>query len=164
MACLPTSDRPRAICRVVLLRSMPNRCFFRVQDAGPGVVASGGRGRSLQIGFTGVGGPITSVVINGVTGTDLTGAAVKTGQAIDYSFLNASTILNGTPETITGRFTFDSLTEIEYFAIIRLTGAGPYAGEYDYDTNKEVPLTSSTHLACSSPLPTICHHPALIPS
>ena len=115
--------------------------ILHLQDPGPGVVGTSAFG-TLQIGFTAVGGavgdqtPITSIMIGGVTGTDLTGAAVKVGQAVEYSFLNASTILNGTPETITGNFIFDSLTDIEYFANIRLTGSSPYAGESEYDAEQ----------------------------
>ena len=76
---------------------------------------------------------IKSTVGAGVTGTDLTGGAVAAGFPLEYTFADASTVLNGTPETITGHFGFDPLTLIQYGADIQLTGGGPYAGSYAYD-------------------------------
>jgi len=87
--------------------------------AGSGVNAGG-----LQISFGNIlpsgARPVASVVINGVTGTNPTGDAVTTGMASDYHFLNASTVLNGKTESIDGFFTFDPLTDVEYFAQIAL--------------------------------------------
>jgi hypothetical protein len=95
-------------------------------------LAAGG----LQMSFNGLGSGtnpvVTSVKINGVTGTDPTGVAVVTGRAIDYTFSNASAVLNGKSESITGYFTFDPLTDIEYIAILSLNGL---AG-YDFDAEQ----------------------------
>src|SRR5271167_540751 len=110
------------------------------------VVAEGPGGSLIQIGFANnsstIGGtvPITSVAItsNGTTVTDSapTGVAVVTGHAVDYTFSNASTVLNGTPESITGSFVFDPLTLIEYIAFVQFTGPAPYSGELYYDTEQ----------------------------
>jgi len=40
----------------------------------------------------------------------VTGGAVVAGYALDYAFHNASAVINGIPETITGDFGFDPLT------------------------------------------------------
>jgi hypothetical protein len=56
-----------------------------------------------------------------------------TGQALQYDFVDASTVLNGEPEAITGDFRSDHSTHIEYGAQIQLTGPAPYAGLYGFD-------------------------------
>jgi hypothetical protein len=58
--------------------------------------------------------PLASVEINGVTDAAPTGVAVAVATPIHYVFENASTVLRGTPESITGGFTFDPLTLVEY--------------------------------------------------
>jgi hypothetical protein len=58
--------------------------------------------------------PLASVEIGGVTDAAPTGVAVAVATPIHYVFSNASTVLNGTPESITGGFTFDPLTLVEY--------------------------------------------------
>lgn len=91
---------------------------------------------SLQITFTSDFSSVVSIkstVGAGITGTDPTGGSVATGFPQQYTFADASTVLNGTPETITGHFGFDPLTLIQYGADIQLTGGGPYAGSYVYD-------------------------------
>jgi hypothetical protein len=60
------------------------------------------------------------------------------GYALDYAFHNASAVVEGTRETITGDFGFDPLTLIQYGADIQLTG-GLYAGEYIYDAELSGP-------------------------
>ena len=76
---------------------------------------------------------IKSTVGAGITGTDVTGGAVATASPMEYTFADASTVLNGTPETIAGHFGYDPLTLIQYGADIQLTGGGPYAGTYSFD-------------------------------
>jgi hypothetical protein len=96
---------------------------------------------SWQITFTNDFSSVTSIELSGPgggIGSDLTGGAVATGFPLDYTFANASTVLNGTPETITGHFGFDPLTLIQYGADIQLTGGGPYAGAYFYDAEPGV--------------------------
>jgi len=78
---------------------------------------------------------ITSVVIDGVTGTNPTGGAVEIGQALSYQ-LNASTVLNGKRESITGGFDFDPLTDIEWGALIQFTGPAPFAGLWPFDAEQ----------------------------
>jgi hypothetical protein len=68
---------------------------------------------------------IKSTVGAGITGTDVTGGAVATASPLEYTFANAATVLNGTPETITGHFGYDPLTLIQYGADIQLT-VGPH--------------------------------------
>src|ERR1700730_9915759 len=48
---------------------------------------------------------------------------------IDYRFSNATTVLNGVPETISGLVSF-CCSGTESYAVIQLTGAAPYAGLY----------------------------------
>src|ERR1700730_4149924 len=48
---------------------------------------------------------------------------------IDYQFSNATTVLNGVPETISGLVSF-CCSGTESYAVIQLTGAPPYAGIY----------------------------------
>jgi len=80
---------------------------------------------------------LTSVGItsNGTTVTDSapTGSLLVTGQALWYDFVDASTVLNGKPEAITGFFLFDPSTHIEYGAELQFTGPAPYAGMYGFD-------------------------------
>jgi len=47
---------------------------------------------------------------------------------IDYEFSNATTVLNGVPETISGLVSFGG--NAESYAVIQLTGPAPYAGLY----------------------------------
>jgi hypothetical protein len=97
-------------------------------------VAFGSDGSSIQISLAnspstiGSTVPITSIAITGFgttfTGTNLTGDASVVGNAPDYTFSNASTVLNGKREAISGYFTFDPLTDIEYIAMVNLGGIG----------------------------------------
>jgi hypothetical protein len=58
-----------------------------------------------------LGAPTASVEIDGLTDTAATGVVVPaTGGPTRYSFYNASTVLNGDVESITGYFDFDPLT------------------------------------------------------
>src|ERR1700737_249874 len=50
-------------------------------------------------------------------------------EVIDYEFANATTVLNGVPETISGLVSFWCRGN-EPYAVIQLTGAAPYAGLY----------------------------------
>jgi hypothetical protein len=123
----------------------PNGGVCDFVESPNGVVAySGpdGSGNSIEIGLA--GGSITSVAIksDGTTVTDSapTGAAVVVGRSVDYNFSsNASTVLNGKLESISGYFTFDPLTDIEYIAQIQLTGPAPYDYVYGFDTEREGP-------------------------
>ena len=67
-----------------------------------------------------------------VTGSAPTGGVVVTGHSIDYSFSNASTVLNGVSEAITGGFTFDPLTDIEYMAQLGFNNSGGYGFDAEY--------------------------------
>jgi hypothetical protein len=84
--------------------------------------------------------PLASVEIGGVTDAAPTGVAVAVATPIHYVFSNASTVLNGTPESITGGFTYDPLTLVEYpipdgfSPPISFTGPPPYAGSCFFDT------------------------------
>jgi hypothetical protein len=101
-----------------------------------GVVAYRADGSSIQIGLA--GGSITSIAIttdgNTVADSAPTGNAGVVGQAISYNFSsNASAVLNGKPESITGYFTFDPLTDIEYIAQLEFSG---FIGTYGFDTER----------------------------
>src|SRR3984893_1764977 len=50
-------------------------------------------------------------------------------EVIDYRFSNATTVLNGVSETISGLVSF-CCSGTESYAVIQLTGAAPYAGLY----------------------------------
>jgi len=65
---------------------------------------------NLAITFTSDFSSVVSTQFFGVTCTDVTGGAVVAGYALDYAFHNASAVINGIPETITGDFGFDPLT------------------------------------------------------
>ena len=69
---------------------------------------------NLAITFTSDFSSVVSIQSTGpggvTTGTDVTGGAVVAGYALDYAFHNASAVINGIPETITGDFGFDPLT------------------------------------------------------
>jgi hypothetical protein len=67
-----------------------------------------------SVGITGKGPPVTDAAPTGVI--------VPTGTPTDYVFSNASAVLNGTLETISGGFGFDPLTSIEYGALVGFTG------------------------------------------
>jgi hypothetical protein len=90
---------------------------FQGGQLGPGV-------ETLGINFANLltNPAVTSVVIGGVTGTDPTGVAVMTGEALDYSFLDASAVLNGNPVSITGSFAYGTTTDIQYGAEMQLMG------------------------------------------
>jgi hypothetical protein len=104
-----------------------------LQLSGPGLVDAAG----LQIRY---GSNPFSVKIDGLTDTAATGVVVPaTGGPTRYSFYNASTVLNGDVETITGTFGFDPLTLLQYGAQIFLTGPAPYAGNYFFDLEPEGP-------------------------
>ena len=62
----------------------------------------------------------------------LAAPAISHAEVIDYVFSNASAVFNGTPESITGLFSIESVNPLpeEWFAEIRLTGPAPYAGLY----------------------------------
>jgi len=86
--------------------------------------------------------PLASVEIGGVADVAPTGVAVAVATPIHYVFSNASTVLNGTPESITGGFTYDPLTLVEYpipdgfSPPISFTGPPPYAGSCFFDTER----------------------------
>ena len=117
--------------------------FTPIFPIGADLVAGG-----LQMSFNGLGSGtnpvVTSVKINGVAGTNPTGVAVVTGRAIDYSFSNASAVLNGKSESITGYFTFDPLTDIEYIARVSLNGQ-----PYDFDAEQ---LGDASFIEVNGPL------------
>src|ERR1700738_3955036 len=50
-------------------------------------------------------------------------------EVIDYEFANATTVLNGVSESISGLVRF-CCSGTEPYAVIQLTGAAPYAGLY----------------------------------
>jgi hypothetical protein len=84
-------------------------------------------GENLQISFANKDGStdpaVTGIIIDGITGEDPTGVAVKTGQAIYYNFSSdASAVLGGERESIKGYFGFDPLTDVEYGAEIGFGG------------------------------------------
>ena len=98
-------------------------------------VFAGGLGIRFANNLSFAADPLASVEINGVIDAAPSGSAVAVATPIDYVFSNASAVLNGTPESITGFFEFDPLTLIEYSALINLTGSPPYAGLYISDAN-----------------------------
>ena len=124
-----------------------------------------GSGGTLQIRFANDlsfgTDPLASVEITRpggsvVTDAAPTGVAVAVATPILYVFSNASTVLNGTPESITGGFTYDPLTLVEYpmpsfsdpvLPAITFTGPPPYAGSCFFDTE----LTSSNSISASCP-------------
>ena len=62
----------------------------------------------------------------------LAAPAISRAEVIDYVFSNASAVFNGTPESITGLVSIESINPLpeEWFAEIQLTGPAPYAGLY----------------------------------
>jgi len=94
--------------------------------------------------------PLASVEIGSVADVAPTGVAVAVATPIHYVFSNASTVLNGTPESITGGFTYDPLTLVEYpipdgfSPPISFTGA---PGSCFFDTER----TSSNFIEASCP-------------
>lgn len=101
-----------------------------LQLSGPDLVDAG----DLQIRYA---SNLLSVEIDGFTDTAATGVVVPTGGPTRYSFYNASTVLNGDLESITGNFGFDPLTLLQYGAQLVLTGPAPYAGDYFFDLEPE---------------------------
>jgi hypothetical protein len=101
---------------------------------GPITVSDGSKILQISVG-TDLSLASVAITSGGMTVTDSapTGAVVVTGHSIDYSFVNASTVLNGVSEAITGGFTYDPLTDIEYMAQVQLVGPAPYAGLYPFD-------------------------------
>jgi hypothetical protein len=77
-----------------------------------------------------------------VSDTAPTGVAVAIATPIDYVISNASAVFNGVTESITGIFTVDPLTFVEYGAQILVTGAPPYSGLYFDDVENIVPAAN----------------------
>src|ERR1700730_14476118 len=67
-------------------------------------------------------------------------------EVIDYEFANATTVLNGVSESISGLVSF-CCSGTEPYAVIQLTGAAPYAGLYSIFPPGDFTGRSNTFLA-----------------
>jgi hypothetical protein len=88
-------------------------------------------GRSLTMGLVSV---VATAWLAAPTISRAAPIDVLSNAAIDYVFSDASVVLNGVTESITGLFSVASGFGREYFAEIQLTGPPPYAGLYSTDT------------------------------
>ena len=75
----------------------------------------------------------------------LAAPAISHATPIDYILSDASVILGGIPETISGSFIVDPGNQTEYGANIQITGAAPFAGVYSVPSGG-IPLPSANQV------------------
>jgi hypothetical protein len=100
--------------------------------------------------------PLASVEINGGTDTAPTGVADVIGTEIGYEFANASAVVNGVTESISGHFGFDPLSLLECCGTM-INLAGPSHTEECFFDSAIAPTANEIVADCPGAFPSLTH-------